>query len=89
MYTIEQVEKTILDEIKKISPKAKNLDDNVIKESEFDALNLDSLDILDMIIYLEKQFKTEIPDDFLDSPDKSINTFIQIIWETVKNTTVE
>lgn len=55
-----------LNEIKKLLSE-KGINENITLETKFQDLNLDSLDLINLIIDAEKRYNIRIPDDKLSS----------------------
>ncbi|QBQ08083.1 acyl carrier protein [Spiroplasma gladiatoris] len=75
MNYFEEVKKTLI---------SKGTKATITKDTEFKALGLDSLDLMDMVVYLEEKLDITLSDDQL-LEIKTVNDLVGIIETLAKN----
>ncbi|MDO4731685.1 MAG: acyl carrier protein, partial [Clostridia bacterium] len=74
----------IFEKVRNILAYQFNVDeDNITLETDlFDDLNADSLDVVDLIMSLEDEFETEVPDSDIENI-KNVGDIVSLIEKTV------
>lgn len=72
----------IYDEIIK-ALKARGIKQNLTKNTNFKDIGLDSLDLMDMVVRMEKELKIQIPDDELMSM-KTIGDLVTVVEKLMR-----